>query len=475
MKQAKKVVALGLALLAAACGDAPTSAPLAAPAIPQQDLQVVARSVAMAMQNDAVRLSVRDALRDSPWSEHKITLQEFLASPAGPALASAAAAASGEGAEVFGARIARLPELDFYVPSREQRLSWRGTADVTVAATLDLEASTVGGFTAEGRSIADATRTTAGAVLLLAPTELRTKRIQPQPAGIGETIQARDDGEQSQTLYTWIAADGTRTTAIYEELVSGQDTRLKPVFNHSGGAGTLVQEIAGYMNDGSSSNLELGVRAGFYAPDGTYVGTAEWKKTGIPKNTTVTIGEVLFASHVIPDNGNGRIWAQLWEMDNCGNFDHYSCGTKDDDPYGATNYYYNDRDVTKSISCPSGYSVCSLNELTGNLKLHWHARSASTFNSVRLFDEQVREGYSKSVSAQAVDQYGYGIPGYSVSSWSTGDSFVATITNASGNTATLNGIEDGWTTYSATINGVTATANVEVLCVEGRNGMVCPI
>jgi hypothetical protein len=472
MKQAKKVVALGLALLAAAC-DAPTSTSLDLSPAEQQDVQVVARSIALALQEDAVRLAVRDALRDSPWIEHKITLQEYLAGPGGEALLTTAAARGGVSVDALSARIARLPEMDFYVPSREQRLSWRGTPDVTVAATLDQDATTLDGFTSAGRAVKDATRHDTGVVLVLAPAELRTERLRPQPLGVGQSIQAEGDGEEGETIYTWTAADGTRTTARYSELLSGRDTRLKPMYSHSGGAGTLVQEIAGYMDDGSSSNLELGVLASFYAPDGSFVGSGEWKKTGIPKNTTVTIGEVLFVSHIIPDNGNGRIAATLWELDNCGNFNRCS-SPKDDNPYGTTNYYYNDRDVTKSISCPSGSSVCSFNELTGNLKLHWHARSASTFSSVHLADVMVYEGNSTTVTAQVRDQYGYGIPGYSVSSWSTGDSYVATITNASGASATLNGINDGYTTYSATVNGVTATANVDVLCVY-TGGMECPL
>ncbi|HLM68893.1 MAG TPA: hypothetical protein VK358_15245, partial [Longimicrobium sp.] len=323
MKQAKKVVALGLALLAAAC-DAPTSTSLDISTPEQQDLQVVARSIALALQDDAVRLAVRDALRDSPWVEHKITLQEYLAGPGGEALLATAAARGGVSVNALSARILRLPEMDFYVPSREQRLSWRGTPDVTVAASLDQDATMLDGFTSAGHAVKDATRHNTGAVLVLAPAELRTERLLPQPRGVGQSIQAEGDGEEGETLYTWTAADGTRTTARYSELLSGRDTRLKPMFSHSGGAGTLVQEIAGYMNDGSSSNLELGVLASFYAPDGSFVGSGEWKKTGIPKNTTVTIGEVLFVSHIIPDNGNGRIAATLWELDNCGNFNRCS-------------------------------------------------------------------------------------------------------------------------------------------------------
>jgi hypothetical protein len=96
MRYPSRIVTFGLVLLAAAC-DAPTSAPdLAPPEVALQDLQVVARSVATAMQSDGARLAVRDALRDSPWSEHKVVFQELLRSDAGGPLLEAAARAGGE-------------------------------------------------------------------------------------------------------------------------------------------------------------------------------------------------------------------------------------------------------------------------------------------------------------------------------------------------------------------------------------------
>lgn len=455
MRRTIRYVSLGLLLLAAAC-DAPTSAPdLPARQPAMDELDRVARSLAVGLKDDAARTALRDALRDSPWNEHKLVFQELLASEGGAAVAAAAARAGGESVQAFRARVAGLPQLDLYVPSRDQRLSWRGTPDVAVAATLDLEESKVPGFTAEGRRIQDALSIPGGAVFLLAPAELRTKRLSPQPAGAGVTIQSRDDGEEADALYTWITAEG-ETTVSYSDLVAGRDPRFTPLMNHASGSATYVDKIAGYMQDGSSNYLELGLVANFYAPDGSLVASARWKKTNIPRNTLVTIGEVLFAGHSIPDLGSARIHVTLWELDNCANF----CG--DDNPYGSINVYYNDRDVTRSISCPSGSSVCSANALTGNLRLHWNARAASVFSSARVVAEDIFEGEYGYATARAIDQYGYPLPGYTASSWTISSTSVASITYTASEWAEYFGNAPGTTTISATINGVTASDSFTV-------------
>ena len=455
------VAALAFATLMAACDDSST-APLTTPTTPAEaDIQRAARAVALGMENEAARLAVRDAMRDSPWNEHKLVFQEFIATPAGARLLSAAAAASGQSVEELRGAVAGLPELDFYVPSREQRLSWQGTPGVAVAATLELDDTTVPGFDSRGRSLASALTANTGAVILLAPSELRTQRIDPQPAGVGATIQAAGDGELGESLYTWTTADGKEITVRYQDLVEGKDPRFKPLMNHTTGEVTRVEHIAGYMNDGSSSWLELGIVANFYAPDGTFIAQAKWKKTGIPYDQLVAIREVLFTTHVIPDNGTARIQATLWELDDCNNF-NVGCSNQDDNPYGTTNFYYNDRDVTKAISCPSGSSVCTSGALTGNLNLHWNARSASVFTGVSVSAHDIFVGDYGTATAKAVDQYGYPLSGYSVSSWSISDTSIASLTSTSGTSATYFGNDAGFATIYATISGVTGSASFYV-------------
>src|SRR3954467_215935 len=50
---------------------------------------LVARGFAAAMSDPSLRLAVRDAMRGSLLTEHKLGLQEFLQTPSGAALAAA--------------------------------------------------------------------------------------------------------------------------------------------------------------------------------------------------------------------------------------------------------------------------------------------------------------------------------------------------------------------------------------------------
>lgn len=93
------------------------------------DLGWLSRSIAVSMAQSGVRSAVRDAMRSSRLTEHKLSLQGFLASVEGSSLLRGAAAVQGVSPQEFSGLIARLPELDFYVPRREQRLSWRGNRD----------------------------------------------------------------------------------------------------------------------------------------------------------------------------------------------------------------------------------------------------------------------------------------------------------------------------------------------------------
>lgn len=450
MRVITKYVAVGLVLMAAACDSAPTStARVELPSAARSDLQVVARSFALAMQNDGARLAVRDALRDSPWNEHKLELREFLATDGGRTVLTAAGAAIGESPATLLARAQRLPAMELYVPSREQRLSWRGSGEVAVAATLDGDAPRVDGFDASGRALTDALAYPADAVLLLAPAEFRTPRVDPQPRGAGEVIQSLSDGETAQSVFTWTDAQGNTTTVDYDDVMSGKDPRFAPLANHTSNTDTRLEEIAAFMND--PGDLELGVKARFYAPDGTQLGYMTWKNPGVPKNTVIYPRFSLF-TQVIPDNGAARVNIEVWELDDCGNF------CNDDNLYGKRDFYWYDRDLMQTLYCPSGNSVCTAGTSVANVKLHWHARAASVFTSVAVTAQNIVVGNYGLATARAVDQYGYGLAGYSVSSWSISDPSVAYFTSTAATSAQYYGNSVGPATVSATINGVTGSA-----------------
>ena len=145
----------GAAVLAISCRDASISAPEAGPAVRRAQVatptatetQTLARGLALAMNTPSIRAEVRNAMRDSRFADHKLVLQDFIASDKGTRLVDAAAAALGTTRTSLVASIENLPKLDFYVPFRANRQAWRGSGDLLVASTYDKFAESLDFFT----------------------------------------------------------------------------------------------------------------------------------------------------------------------------------------------------------------------------------------------------------------------------------------------------------------------------------------
>ena len=107
MDRLRRGLMVGAALGLIACNgeqpNAPAPASTAASSI-QQDADTLARLFALAMQDPSVRVGVRDALRASPFVEHKVSLQDLLATAAGRALIAGAAERSGRSRRIPGRR-----------------------------------------------------------------------------------------------------------------------------------------------------------------------------------------------------------------------------------------------------------------------------------------------------------------------------------------------------------------------------------
>jgi hypothetical protein len=155
-------------------------------------------------------------MRASPWTEHKLWLQEFVATPAGERLLRAAAAATGIHVDELKTTIASLPGMDFYVPARQHRLTWRGSEDYLVAVNLNGQAPTFG-YDASGRGVPldlSQPEPAAQTVLMLQTAEPKTRRIDPQPNPSGLTIQDPEDGELGGALVFRDAHGLTRTIEL---------------------------------------------------------------------------------------------------------------------------------------------------------------------------------------------------------------------------------------------------------------------
>lgn len=176
----RMALAAAIAFGAAACNDTGAlTAPVAqADAATAPDGQQLARAFALALRSPEQRIALRDALRDAPYNEHKLVLQEFAATARGQALVDAAAQAAGVEPAQVRAWIATLPQMDLYVPLPQQRRSWQATDDLVVGLNLSVNDTKLTGFDPAGGSHAlDArqgvpTRT----VVLMAPAEPKVRR-----------------------------------------------------------------------------------------------------------------------------------------------------------------------------------------------------------------------------------------------------------------------------------------------------------
>jgi hypothetical protein len=214
---------IGVILAFAGCQE-----PLAPAAETPQALEPsarVARVIAEAMSDPAVRSSVLGAMRASPLSEHKLVLQEYLAGPEGELLVAGIGRAGLNQADLV-TTVRELPRMQFYVPARAQRLTWRGTPDVLVGATLTAT-SVVQAFSPSGVPVRLDLRTDRelpGTLFLLQVAEPMFKRIVSQGQAPGSVIQDPDDRDLAGG---WIYRDGSGRIVRVEDFA---DMRKRPRF-----------------------------------------------------------------------------------------------------------------------------------------------------------------------------------------------------------------------------------------------------
>ncbi|HEV3051301.1 MAG TPA: hypothetical protein VGX50_13390, partial [Longimicrobium sp.] len=195
------------AALLGACADEidPTSPSAAAPRLASASAPAatsadeLARIFAAGLSRPEVRAAVRNAMRQSPFNEHKLVLQDWAATPEGARTVRSIAEAAGVEASAVAGLIQSLPSMDFYLPFREHRLRWTGTADVAVAATMDPDRVEITGF--EVGAARRVYRRTDGVpqrvLVMLHPAEPKGYRMRPQANRSGATVQDPDDGELS--------------------------------------------------------------------------------------------------------------------------------------------------------------------------------------------------------------------------------------------------------------------------------------
>lgn len=141
-------------------------------------LEALARRVARAMGNPEFRAYVKAELDRSPFAEHKVQLQRFLAASGGRAM-QAIAAASGEPAAAIAADTSAVA-LEMYFPVPAHRAAWSGDAAVLVATAIADHEAPIAFDVAGHRQLLDAARPPSTPVLALVPVETDFSMV-PRP------------------------------------------------------------------------------------------------------------------------------------------------------------------------------------------------------------------------------------------------------------------------------------------------------
>jgi hypothetical protein len=153
----------------AAGGDLGT-APGAAAAAAAARAEPLARALALALGDPAFRAYVKSQLDASPFREHKLQFQRFLASDHGRALA-ALARGSGVAPEGITTQADAAIPLEMYLPVPDHRRSWAGGAGVLVATAIRDHDVPVAFDVQGNRSLLDPDRPPDTPVIALVPVE----------------------------------------------------------------------------------------------------------------------------------------------------------------------------------------------------------------------------------------------------------------------------------------------------------------
>src|SRR2546428_391827 len=146
--------------------------------------ELLARSLALALGDAAFRAHVKGELDRSPFREHKLSFQRFLAAGRGLALAAMAQRTGVARADLGRAAAGAIP-LEMYLPVREHRRIWKGDANVLVA-TAVADHGPPEAFDVRGnRFVLDPERPPATPVIAVVPVETD---FSPSPAQLSECL-----------------------------------------------------------------------------------------------------------------------------------------------------------------------------------------------------------------------------------------------------------------------------------------------
>jgi len=446
---------LFLALALTGCEQSTTTAPPAPPPHgSSQEIGVaVARAIALAMAETPIRQQVLNDLRESPYSEHKVILQDYLRSPGGTRLLEAIERA-GIDSDSLSSSLQDTPPIQFYVPVTAQRTSWRGTPDILVVPNLVQAAPDVG-FAPTGATqrlqLAQGLPSGAGAVFVLEWAEPMFRRW-AGPTAATETIEL--EGE-SQIGSGRVERDASgRIVSMIDDTPEG-GLRPNPSAMSIDSAGTWVDYInnLGVCDHDFCDRLELQ----FFttSPGGDYGANL---LTGIPGGSGSWSGWwKIHTLHASPANPI-EVW--LTETDNTSSDDRFYCGIGWGPCSVVPNPILEGTDGIFFAECVD--RVCDA-DYEPNLRIRFRDRADPVLTTVTVSPATVSlwAGQTATLTATPRDQYGDIVPG-KTASWITSNAAVATVASTGNLTASVRGVGDGQATITAAIDGRTGTSTVTV-------------
>lgn len=158
------------------------------------DAARLSAALARALRSAPARSELHRALRQSPYTLHKVYLQQHLREVGGRKLLESLAEAMNSSPDEVLNRLDALPALEMSLPVRRHRIEWRVADPLAVVAKFDNATRVVTGFTTGGETIAFPSPSSA-AVLAIRPSRGFTLRFQPQPDRPSAVVQDPDDGE----------------------------------------------------------------------------------------------------------------------------------------------------------------------------------------------------------------------------------------------------------------------------------------
>jgi hypothetical protein len=308
--------------------------------------QRLARALAAAMATPQIRATVLRSMRASQVTEHKLVWQEFVRTAPGRALVAAAARSAGATPAELEAISLRLPALDFYVPAREHRRTWKGGADLLVAATLTEQAPTVA-YSSNGTSVPLDLRNRAPrqALFVLQPAERKSVRIRIQARRDGPTIQDADDGDASGTLVLLEPGKDPVVLPLRDGIRPMEECNPEQGSCGGGGTGggwtpvpdvTRIPSITTFDvcdNNNCWEGNEFEFRSKYYLANGSLAASAVYRREGVHPHTTVSTNNAVLINKRIRENTAETIRVTLIETDGWPNpDDNYGTSTIRDNP-----------------------------------------------------------------------------------------------------------------------------------------------